>query len=186
MFTGILLFTLPNFLLIFLVKCVDQYAYKKYGVINKAVILPELILILLGHIMLASLEIVIWQFEPATSLFTPILLVPIFATAAILLMRTYERNKLNDASEARILTKSLITNLTLSMVFNIAYGALMCWDIYPVEYEIMGKYTPSPTQQMKDTVLWVGVVGLLIVLTLIKVIAHLLIAKCRKKNAETE
>ena len=188
MFVGVLISALPIFLLIFFYKCIDQYAYKKKGITSGAImwLFSNLIVVLLAHVIFASLEGVIFQYDPGVSIVAPIVLVPIFTVAALLIMYLYERKAVKDASNSLILTKSFGVNIGLSMIFNAAYGALINWNVFPVQFEILSEAKPTPEQEMKDTVLWIGVIALIIITILIKIISQLMINKSGKKTLEIE
>lgn len=188
MFVGVLILALPNFLLIFFYKCIDQYAYKKKGITSGAImwLLSNLIVVLLAHVIVASLEEMIFQYDPGVSIVAPIVLVPIFTVAALLIMYLYERKAVKLTAHSSMPSKSFGINVALSMICNAAYCALICWNVFPIEIEILSEADPNPKQEMKDVVLWIGVVSLVVILTLIKIACQLLIGRSKKKLSETE
>ena len=188
MFVSFLIMTIPNFLLVFLIKCVDQYAYKKKGIMESAFgwVLSNVIVVLLSHVLFAVLDDSILMIHPAASLYAPIVLVPIFTVAALLTMYLYERKAFKHTVYPSMPSKSFGINVGLSMIFNAAYCALICWNVFPVEFEILSEAKPTPEQEMKDTVLWIGVVALIIITILIKIISQLMINKSGKKTLEIE
>jgi len=180
--------TLPNFLIILIVTCVDRYAYRKLDTsptTGKRVLLT-LLTIAVAHLLFIVTETLLISLDSAF-LFCPLVLIPLVSILALFVLSIWERKSL--PAPASMLSKKLFAdNRVLTLLFDLFYGLLIYQWFFPIEFEILGTAAnrKEPQEVLQDTVLVVGTVLLIATLTVIKIFMQKKADHALKKETESE
>jgi hypothetical protein len=183
LFFALCLFILPNFLALFLAKVTDGITYKKLGMTGRAgkLILLDLITAVAAYAVAASIAALTGCWWPGMATFSPLALVPIFTVLPMIVLHFVERKYTKPPK------RIVISNVIYALLFDLTYCGFLIWWLGSSADEtfvILDK-VDERLQAKWSTILWVGIIALIVVFVLLKVILQVLLMKrMGRKNAD--
>ena len=114
----------PNFAMLLVLRSIDVFAYRRLRIVE-GVVKPlafELLIVASFHLGLSALEALHIYIDPAFLMY-PVLLVPVFTVAVLILAYYFDRKRTKGADEVRDFLKgSFKSDLVISLSYDVLYG----------------------------------------------------------------
>ena len=114
----------PNFAMLLVLRSIDVFAYRRLRIVEGVVkpLAVELLIVASFHLGLSVLEALHIYIDPAFLMY-PVLLVPVFTVAVLILAYYFDRKRTKGADEVRDFLKgSFKSDLAISLSYDVLYG----------------------------------------------------------------
>lgn len=114
----------PNFAMLLVLRSIDVFAYRRLRIVEGVVkpLAVELLIVASFHLGLSALEALHIYIDPAFLMY-PVLLVPVFTVAVLILAYYFDRKRTKGADEVRDFLKgSFKSDLVISLSYDVLYG----------------------------------------------------------------
>ena len=149
----------PNFAMQLALRSIDVFAYRRLRIVEGVVkpLAVELLIVASFHLGLSVLEALHIYIDPAFLMY-PVLLVPVFTVAVLILAYYFDRKRTKGADEVRDFLKgSFKSDLVISLSYDVLYG------VFFYRYFIMELSWEKSESVKSDGILIAAVIVLLVI-----------------------
>ena len=149
----------PNFAMLLVLRSIDVFAYRRLRIVEGVVkpLAVELLILASFHLGLSVLEALHFYIDPAFLMY-PVLLVPVFTVAVLILAYYFDRKRTKGADEVRDFLKgSFKSDLAISLSYDVLYG------VFFYRYFIMELSWEKSESVKSDGILIAAVIVLLVI-----------------------
>jgi hypothetical protein len=160
------IFVVPNFAMLLALRSIDVFAYRRLRIVEGVVkpLAVELLIVASFHLGLSVLEALHFYIDPAFLMY-PVLLVPVFTVAVLILTYYFDRKRTKGADEVRDFLKgSFKSDLVISLSYDVLYG------VFFYRYFIMELSWEKSESVKSDGILIAAVIVLMVIGTLCKIL----------------
>lgn len=161
------IFVVPNFAMLLALRSIDVFAYRRLRIVEGVVkpLAVELLIVASFHLGLSVLEALHIYIDPAFLMY-PVLLVPVFTVAVLILTYYFDRKRSKGADEVRNFLKgSFKSDLAISLSYDVLYG------VFFYRYFIMElSWEKSESLNDSDAILTVAVMVIFAICMVYKIL----------------